>query len=107
MLSPWRTNSDVPECDNVQGAWSEPALAPDANSSSGSFTPINLPSQGYMHGDAAYNVALKHYVITVMSGGRIRETDQWRKRILIAFSADGFVWSEWQTVFHDNVSQVV
>ena len=107
MLSPWRTNFDVPECDNVQGAWSEPALAPDANSSGGSFTPINLPSQGYMHGDAAYNVALKQYVITVMSGGRIRETDQWRKRILIAFSADGFVWSEWQTVFHDNVSQVV
>ena len=39
---------------------------------------MNLPSQGYMHGDAAYNAALKQWCIVVMSGGRIQETDQWR-----------------------------
>jgi hypothetical protein len=69
-----------------QGGWTEPALAPGTaggcqdgcNASGGRFTPLNLPPQGYMHGDAAYNAALKQWCIVVMSGGRIQETDQWR-----------------------------
>lgn len=84
-----------------QGAWTEPALAPGTangcrdgcNVSGGKFTPLNLPSQGYMHGDAAYNSHLQQWCIVVMSGGRIQQTDRWRKSVLIAFSTDGFLWS--------------
>lgn len=61
--------------------------------SGGRFTPLNLPSQGYMHGDAAYNSHLQQWCIVVMSGGRIQQTDRWRKSVLIAFSADGLLWS--------------
>eukprot|EP01047_Picozoa_sp_COSAG01_P071856 COSAG01_NODE_11268_length_1969_cov_1.871658_2_plen_150_part_00 len=90
-----------------RGKWGEPALAPNTSSSGGKFSPLNLPSQGYMHGDAAYIDSIKQYCIVVMSGGRVRMQDRWRKSILISFSADGFVFSEWQTVFQDNHSSVV
>jgi hypothetical protein len=30
-----------------------------------------------------------------------------RKSILVAFSSDGLLWSDWQTVYHDNHSSVV
>ena len=98
-----------------EGGWTEPGLAPGTpagcvdgcKEGSGKFTALNLPPQGYMHGDAAYNAALKQWCIVVMSGGRIQMTEKWRKDILIAFSSDGLVWSDWQTVFHDNHSTVV
>merc|ERR1712032_537911 len=37
-----------------------------------------------------------------MSGGRISQTQEWRKSILIAFSADGLVWEDWQVVWSDE-----
>ena len=78
-----------------QGQWNQPAIG-------GAFTPLNLPVQGYMHGDAAFCTPLKKWVMVTQSGGRIEQTDLWRKRILISFSSDGIEWEEWQTVWTDN-----
>ena len=70
-----------------KGGWTEPGLAASGgkltegsyNQTGGRFTPLNLPSQGYMHGDAAYNSVLKQWCIVVMSGGRIQLTKEWRQ----------------------------
>jgi hypothetical protein len=58
-------------------------------------------------GDAAYVSVIKQWCIVVMSGGRIQQTERWRKAILIAFTKDGLSFSPWQTVFSDNRSSVV
>lgn len=76
-----------------QGAFTQPAMG------NGKFTPLSLPPQGYMHGDAAFIKPLKMWVMVQQSGGRIRETDTWRKNIILSFSADGLFWSHWQTVY--------
>ena len=78
-----------------EGGWDEPAIG-------GAFTPLNLPVQGYMHGDAAFCEPLKKWVIVTQSGGRIEQTEQWRRQILISFSSDGIVWEQWQTVWTDD-----
>ena len=36
----------------------------------GTFTPLNLPPQGYMHGDAIYVAAIDQYAIVSQSGDR-------------------------------------
>ena len=78
-----------------RGKWDEPALG-------GAFTPLDLPVQGYMHGDAAFCAPLKSFVMVTFSGGRIVQQEVWRRRILISFSSDGIAWGVWQTVWTDT-----
>lgn len=88
-----KQHKTVPWKKLYNGQFTEPALASATNESGGRFTPLNLRSQGYMHGDAAFIEPLGQWCIVVMSGGRIRQTEAWRKSILIAFSPDGLSWS--------------
>ena len=46
------------------GTWEQPAVG------GGTFTPLNLPPQGYMHGDAIYVAAIDQYAIVSQSGDR-------------------------------------
>ena len=71
--------------------------------SGGKFTPLNLPSQGYTHGDAAYVPAIKQWCIVTASGGRVQDTEQWMRSILIAFTPDGLTFSPWQRVWSDGL----
>lgn len=87
-----------------EGSWGEPALASGYNCSGGRFTPLNLPVQGYLHGDAAYIPKLRQWCIVTASGGKgAQDGKDWMRKILIAFSADGLRWSPWQTVWSDEL----
>lgn len=58
-----------------------------------------------MHGDAAYCEPLRKFVMVAQSGGRVVQTKEWRKSIVIAFSPDGIAWEDWQTVWTDGEHQ--
>jgi len=84
----------VPWFKYYNGAWSEPGVG-------GDFTPLNLPAQGYMHGDAIYVKEIDQYAILMQSGDK-KHMDLWRKNLIIAFSPDGITWSQWQHVYDDG-----
>lgn len=75
------------------GAWTEPAVG------GGTFTPLNIPPEGYMHGDAIYIEPLKMYALLQQSGDRDKQQSDWHKEVLISFSYDGITWTKWQTVY--------
>jgi len=75
------------------GAWTEAGVG-------GNFTALNLPAEGYLHGDAIYIKDINQYAIVAQSGDRSSST--WHKSILLAFSSDGMTWSEWQEVYTDG-----
>jgi len=77
------------------GAWTEAGIG-------GNFTPLNLPAEGYMHGDAIYIKDINQYAIVAQSGDRTKKT--WHKSILLAFSSDGLTWSKWQEVYTDGTA---
>lgn len=62
----------VPFKKYFQGHWSEPALATGYNQSGGNFTPLDLPVQHFIHGDAAYIPSIKHWALVTPSGGSSR-----------------------------------
>jgi len=73
------------------GSWSEPGVG-------GEFTPLNLKSEGYMHGDALFVKPLNQYAIVAQTGNKAGDKEHWRKEIVLSFSADGIQWSEWQQI---------
>ena len=91
-----RQQKAAPWFKRYNGTWEELALG------GGKFTPLNLPVQGYMHGDAIYVAAIDQYAIVSQSGDRSDHAEDWHKKILLAFSGDGFTWSEWQQVYTDG-----
>ena len=93
----------VPFTKYYSGGWDEPAFVDGYGTSGGRFTPLNLPSQGYTHGDAAYVPAIKQWCIVTASGGRVQDTEQWMRSILIAFTPDGLTFSPWQRVWSDGL----
>jgi len=74
------------------GKWDEPGLG-------GKFTPLNIPTSGLMHGDAAYNKYLNKYVMAVR-GSKWENVD--KSEIKISFSDDGFTWSDWKIIHQDQ-----
>jgi hypothetical protein len=76
------------------GKWKEPGLG-------GRFTALNIPPIHSIHGDAAYNSYLDKYVLVTLSTER-RENGQFTGGILISFSEDGMIWSDWQDVRKDD-----
>jgi len=89
QVTPWAKYHD--------GAWNESGMG-------GGFTALNIEPKGYLHGDAAYNSYLDKYVLVTRHGkhtgpdGSRMDTGS----ILIAFSEDGLIWSDWQRVHTDN-----
>ena len=69
----------------------------------GEFTPLNIKPLGFLHGDAAYNSYLNQYVIVTRTG-KVREIGgpADTSAIVISFSEDGIIWSEWETIHTDN-----
>jgi hypothetical protein len=74
-----------------EGDWREPGLG-------GRFTPLNIPTRGLMHGDAAYNTFLGRFII-VTRGSKWEDVRQ--SEIQLTTSVDGLVWSDWQILFQD------
>lgn len=87
---------NIPWFKYYQGTWTEPALG------GGKFTPLNLHPQGYMHGDAIYIKPIDQYAILAQSGDRSADANNWHKKLLITFSSDGIMWSDWQVVYTDG-----
>lgn len=62
----------VPFHKYFDGKWEEEGLAKGYNESAGDFTPLNLPVQHFMHGDAAYIPSIGQWAIVTPSGGFVR-----------------------------------
>jgi hypothetical protein len=62
----------VPFHKYFDGKWEEAGLAKGYNESAGDFTPLNLPVQHFMHGDAAYIPSIGQWAIVTPSGGFVR-----------------------------------
>jgi hypothetical protein len=78
------------------GTWRQPGMG-------GKFTALNIEPLGFLHGDAAYNSYLKQFVMVTRTG-KVRSVGGPGKRssIVISFSKDGVVWSDWRTIHQDN-----
>jgi len=74
------------------GEWSEPGLG-------GKFTPLNIPTRGLMHGDAAYNSYLKKYIL-VTRGHKWEAVN--KSEVQMTTSDDGLTWSDWQVLYQDK-----
>lgn len=62
----------VPFHKYFDGKWEGEGLAKGYNESAGDFTPLNLPVQHFMHGDAAYIPSIRQWAIVTPSGGFVR-----------------------------------
>ena len=69
----------------------------------GEFTALNIKPLGFLHGDAAYNSHLGQFVM-VSRTGKVRPEGgpTGASSIVITFSRDGIVWSDWKTLHADN-----
>lgn len=77
------------------GGWTEPGLG-------GNYTRLNIPQQGYMHGDGIFIKPLNQWALVVHSGDKGSDKANWRKTVLITFSSDGITWSDWQKVYTEG-----
>jgi hypothetical protein len=74
------------------GEWVEPGIG-------GKFSPLNIPTRGLMHGDAAYNDYLGKYII-VTRGHKWEPVD--KSEIQMTTSEDGLNWTDWQILYQDQ-----
>jgi hypothetical protein len=79
------------------GGWTEPGMG-------GNYTALNIPQQGYMHGDGIFIKPLNQWALVAQSadrGSKLKECC-WRKTALLTFSSDGITWSDWQEVYTEG-----
>jgi hypothetical protein len=88
QTTPWKKHHN--------GAWSSPGMG-------GEFTALNIKPLGYLHGDAAYNSHARKFVMVTRTGKVRPEGGRGRfSSIVISFSRDGIVWSDWKPIHGDN-----